>query len=87
MSLANFPGLQIQSPLTTSDTGNFKPNTWPPDPDFPVVINASGSVVSFYGDVKWDLSPWAGHTLTIHLGMGQDREKGLAIRMQNSCGK
>lgn len=75
MSLANFPGLQIQSPLTTSHTGNFKPNTWPPDPDFPVVINASGSVVSFYGDVKWDLSPWAGHTLTIHFGDGPGQGK------------
>lgn len=78
MNTESFPGLQIQSPLTTTEAVNFKPATWPPSNDFPVVINASQNVVSRYGDIRWDLSPWAGHTLTIHFGDGPGQGKKLS---------
>ena len=70
MNLAYFPGLQIESALSNVGDLNFKPESWPPIPDFPVVIDAYGNVVSRYSDVRWDLSPWAAHTLTIHFGDG-----------------
>lgn len=75
MNLAYFPGLQIDSTLTKADALNFKPESWPPGPDFPVVIDAYDNVVSRYGDVRWDLSPWSGHTLTIYFGDGPGQGK------------
>jgi hypothetical protein len=75
MNLAHFPGLQIESSLTTTKALNFKPDTWPPKQDFPVVIDANGNVVSRYGDVRWDLSPWSESTLTIFFGDGLGQGK------------
>ncbi|MAZ25803.1 MAG: hypothetical protein CL868_01835 [Cytophagaceae bacterium] len=75
MNLAYFPGLQIDTAYTKSDALNFKPESWPPAPDFPVVIDAYGDIVSRYGDVRWDLSAWAGHTLTIYFGDGPGQGK------------
>ncbi|MGP5144280.1 hypothetical protein ACTXKF_18040 [Vreelandella alkaliphila] len=83
MNLAYFPGLQIDSPLTKTDALNFKPETWPPTNDFPVVVDAYGNVVSRYGDVRWDLSPWSGQTLTIHFGDGPGQ--GKKISHQNAA--
>lgn len=50
------------------ESENFKPKTWPPTPDFPVVIDSTGKVVSRYGDLVWDLSPWAGKRLILNFG-------------------
>jgi len=75
MNLAYFPGLQIESALSKEDALNFKPDSWPPAPDFPAVIDVYGNVVSRYGDVRWDLSPWSGHTLTIYFGDGPGQGK------------
>ena len=78
MSLAVLPGLQIDSPLTRIDAPNFKPTHWPPANDFPVTIDPDGNVVSRYGDVRWDLSPWAGYTLSIHFGDGPGQGRKLS---------
>lgn len=75
MNQVSIPGLQIQSPLITPESENFNPITWPPTADFPVVINGNGNVLSRYGDIRWDLSPWAGHTLTIYFGDGPGQGK------------
>lgn len=77
MSAANLIGLNIESEFITPDSENFRPNTWPPEPDFPVVLDANGNVISRYGDVRWDLSFWAGHTLTIHFGDGPGQGKNV----------
>lgn len=78
MSLISVPGLQIQSPLITPEAENFKPESWPPKPDFPVIIDAYDNVVSRYGDVRWDLSPWVGHTLSMHFGDGPGQGKHIS---------
>ena len=78
MNVAELPGLQIESTIVTSDAENFKPTSWPPSMDFPVITDAEGNVVSRYGDVRWDLSPWAGHTLTIHFGDGPGQGKRIS---------
>lgn len=78
MNIAELPGLQIESSIVTSDAENFKPTSWPPPMDFPVITDAGGNVVSRYGDVRWDLSPWAGHTLTIHFGDGPGQGKKIS---------
>lgn len=51
--------LVIDSPLVQPNAQNFRPPTWPPTNDFPIVINAQGKVISRYGDAKWDLRAWA----------------------------
>ena len=55
----NTLGLGIDHPLVTPQALNFRPPTWPPLPDFPIVIDAQGKVVSCYGDPYWDVSIWA----------------------------
>jgi len=75
MNIAELPGLQMESSLATQNIINFKPTSWPPPLDFPVVIDDEGNVVSRYGDVRWDLSPWAGHTETIYFGDGPGKGK------------
>ena len=83
MNLMYLSGLQIDSPLTRADALNFKPQTWPPSNDFPVVIDAYGNVVSRYGDVRWDLSPWSEQTLTIYFGDGPGQ--GKRVSPQNAA--
>lgn len=78
MNVAELPGLQIESLRTDKNTENFRPTSWPPSLDFPVVTDATGNVVSRYGDVRWDLSPWAGHTLTMHFGDGPGQGKRIS---------
>ena len=70
MNVAELPGLQIESPIIKTDAKNVRPSSWPPPKDCPVIIDANGNVISRYGDIRWDLSPWAGYTLTIHFGDG-----------------
>lgn len=78
MNVAELPGLQIESPIITTSAQNFRPSSWPPSADCPVIIDAEGEVVSRYGDVRWDLSPWAGHTKTIHFGDGPGQGKKIS---------
>lgn len=70
MTLPNLPGLSILDTSVNSDALNFRPNTWPPEYDFPVVIDSEGNVISRYSDVRWDLSPWHKSNLTIYFGDG-----------------
>jgi hypothetical protein len=59
------PGLQIDSSLAVPTALNFRPPSWPPPDDFPVCVDAHGSVKARYGDATWDLSPWAGRACSI----------------------
>lgn len=75
-------GLQIDSPLVTPDTENFRPHSWPPPPNFPVVIDAEGSVACVYGDAVWNLAPWAGKTCSVPFGDGGGR--GATVSAENA---
>ncbi len=70
MNVAELSGLQIESSINNISSENFRPSSWPPPADTPVVVDAKGDLVSRYSDIRWDLSPWAGYTLTIHFGDG-----------------
>lgn len=63
-------GLAIDVPLVTPAAQNYRPQTWPPQREFPIVIDANGKVVSRYGDHTWDLSPWAKKALLLNFGDG-----------------
>ncbi len=71
MNISNLPGLQIASSFIEVDSPNFRPNCWPPSSDFPVVVDTDGSVISRYGDARWDFSVWHGSNLKIYFGDGQ----------------
>lgn len=67
-------GLNIDSPLVTRDALNYRPPTWPPPKDFPVVVDARGVVVSRYGDPIWKISPWAKRLEVLNFGDGPQRK-------------
>ena len=66
----------IESELVTAKSLNYRPPSWPPPRDWPVVIDKNGVVVSRWGDPRWNLAPWAGKPKSLNFGDGDDR-KGL----------
>lgn len=64
----------IESELVTPESPNYRPPSWPPPRDWPVVIDKNGVIVSRWGDPTWLLAPWAGHTMTLNFGDGDARK-------------
>lgn len=60
----------IQSELVTSTAVNFRPPSWPPPRDWPVVIDKDGSVLAYWGDSMWQLTPWADRPVILDFGDG-----------------
>lgn len=77
-------GLRIDAPFITPDALNFRPDSWPPAPDFPVIIDAEGNIVSRYGDSVWHLWPWSKRNQTINFGDGPQRKLSSHISRENS---
>ena len=82
--LEALPGLQVDSPLVAPGAVNFQPPSWPPPDDFPVIIDADGSVVSCYGDHTWNLAPWAGKPLSIAFG-DSTSSRGASVSAENGA--
>lgn len=82
MKTSELPGLCISATFIDKESPNFRPSTWPPSHDFPVIIDCNRKVVSRYGDVRWDFSPWHGSTLKIYFGDGPG--KGLKVSPENA---
>lgn len=76
------PGLQIDSPLTTPHNTNYRPPTWPPPPDFPVVIDDEGVIDCVYGDAVWNLARWEGKACSVSFGDGGG--KGPSVSSENA---
>lgn len=76
-------GLGIDSPLVP-DAPNYRPPCWPPQRDWPVIIDAAGQVVSRWGDAIWRLDPWAGKRLTLNFGDGPAKKYVAAIDPANA---
>ncbi|HCI6092829.1 TPA: hypothetical protein NPO17_001488 [Klebsiella pneumoniae] len=76
--------LSIESPLAVPDAANYRPPSWPPLPDWPVIIAATGEVVSRWGDAVWRLDPWAGKALTLNFGDGPVKKHVAAIDPGNA---
>lgn len=77
-------GLGIDSPLAIPDAPNYRPPCWPPQRDWPVIIDAAGQVVSRWGDAIWRLDPWAGKRLTLNFGDGPAKKYVAAIDPANA---
>ena len=72
-------GLAIDSPLVAEGKTNFRPNSWPPAPDFPIVLDAGGKVLSRYGDSVWDLTVWAGKSTILNFRDKRLCQQNLAL--------
>lgn len=70
MNIPKLPGLSVLGAPKDTDMLNFRPSTWPPKDDFPVVIDSEGEIISRYGDLRWDFSPWHGSVLKVYFGDG-----------------
>jgi len=70
MKMLTMLGLSIESPLALPGAPNYRPESWPPPPDWPVVIDAQGKVISRWRDPVWRLDPWAKRALTLNFGDG-----------------
>lgn len=77
-------GLGIDSQLVTPTASNYRPPSWPPPNDFPIVIDESGKVVSRYGDSKWKFWPWALKSITLGFGDGHQRAGASCISPRNA---
>lgn len=64
-------GLAIDTPLAIPGAVNFRPPSWPPPPDWPVMTNVAGEVISRWGDSVWRLDPWAKRTMSLNFGDGR----------------
>lgn len=76
--------LALDSPSVPQVTYNLRPPTWPPPRDFPIVIDASGNIISRYGDSVWDLSLWANKPVIINFCDGHFRKKDPTITPVNA---
>lgn len=77
-------GLAINSVLAVPDALNYRPPCWPPQPDWPVVIDAGNEVISRWGDPIWRLDPWAGKPLTLNFGDGNRKKHAEPINPENA---
>lgn len=77
-------GLSIESPLAVPGALNYRPESWPPPPDWPVVIDAQGKIISRWGDPVWRLDPWAKRALTLNFGDGPVRKAAAPISSANA---
>ncbi len=76
--------LGIDSSLAVPDALNYRPPCWPPQPDWPVILDAAGRVVSRWGDAIWRLDPWAGKPVTLNFGDGPTKKYVAAIDPANA---
>ncbi len=77
------PGLQVEASHTGPGAESFRPDSWPPPKDFPIVVDALGGAVSLYGDPTWVLTPWAGKSLVVSFGAGA-QGRGVHLSDENA---
>ena len=75
--------LRLGDGIVTSKSVNFRPPSWPPPRDWPVVIDKNGVVVSRWGEPKWDLTGYAGKPATLNFGDGETKPH-LALDPENA---
>lgn len=64
----------VETSVVTPTSTNYRVPSWPPSPDWAVVIDKDGTVISRWGDPTWNLAPWAGHAVSLNFGDGELRK-------------
>jgi hypothetical protein len=75
--------LKVSSSTVSATSPNFRPATWPPAPDWPVVVDGAGTIVSRWGDPVWDITCWSNKPFKLNFGDG-DVGNGDAIDAENA---
>lgn len=83
-AMAKLGPLAIESPAVTDSRDNYRLRTWPPQPDFPVVIDHAGRVISRYCDNIWDISLWCGMRMQINFGDGHNKNMRQGLSAENA---
>lgn len=63
--------LKVDVPGLNHTSTNYRPPSWPPARDWPVVVDRNGVVVSRWGDSVWDLTPWESKPILLNFGDGE----------------
>jgi hypothetical protein len=79
-----FSTLSVSTPLAVPEALNFTLQTWPPNDNFPIVIDDVGNVVSYFKDSVWDLTPWTQKVLRLNFGDSICRKNNPGISVENS---
>lgn len=77
-------GLSIESPMVGPEAKNYRPPSWPPHPNWPIIIDVAGDTVSRWGDFVWRLDPWAGKKITLNFGDGPPQKFVAGIDSKNA---
>ncbi|WP_231390549.1 hypothetical protein [Pseudomonas qingdaonensis] len=77
-------GLAIDSPLISPEALNYRVPSWPPPSDFPVTIDYQGNIVSRYGDIIWNLTPWCTQALKINFSLDDSAQINRSAATINS---
>ncbi|WP_454838357.1 hypothetical protein [Pseudomonas mohnii] len=76
--------LRIDIPFDTTGAKNTSVPKWPLPPDFPIIIDELGNVVSRYSDSRWYLWPWAKSPTLLNFGDGQQRNGASLVSTDNA---
>ncbi|WP_157991571.1 hypothetical protein [Caldimonas tepidiphila] len=76
--------LKVGSATTSPALPNYRPPSWPPPRDWPVVIDKEGAIVTRWGDPIWDLSPWEGRPFQLNFGDGEKAGRGEGLDRENA---
>jgi hypothetical protein len=75
--------LKVDAQFVTETASNYRPPTWPPARDWPVVVDKDGVVVSRWGEPIWNLTPWAGKPYQLNFGDG-GTDAGVQVVSENA---
>jgi hypothetical protein len=84
MNMLELRGLGIIAPQISTASENFSLPAWPPPYYFPIVIDATGKVVSRYFHSVWDITCWSGKRTTLNFGDGEIRKGESCITPDNA---
>lgn len=76
--------INIDSPLITVNSLNYRLPSWPPPDDFPIVVGADGTVISRFKDSTWNLTPYGNQRATINFGDGVQRNNVRKLDKSNA---
>ena len=63
--------IKIRTDLVTPKSPAYRPPSWPPPRDWPVVIDKNSAIVSRWEDSIWDFTPWTGKRVFLNFRDGK----------------
>ncbi|NWD69382.1 hypothetical protein HX870_17415 [Pseudomonas gingeri] len=79
-----FGNLALDHIIVSPEAPNFGPPEWPPSGNFPVVVDASGHVISRFEDSIWNVTIWIGYVSKLNFGDARRRKDDFGNTPENS---